>query len=100
MSEKIIRTNTNAKNINANKISRSYTYANASLASLENYFSPILGVGFTYVSELKFEKFHVLAPSHQKNQKCLKMIIFDLMGNHGVKMWRFTNFNSETLLDP
>ena len=54
----------------------------------------------TTVSELKFEKFHVLAPSHQEIQKCLKMIIFDLMGNHGVKMWRFTNFNSETLLDP
>ena len=41
-------------NINANKISRSYTYANASLASLENYFSPILGVGFTYVSDKFF----------------------------------------------
>jgi type IX secretion system PorP/SprF family membrane protein len=37
-------------NINTNKISRSYTYANPSIASLENYFSPIFGVGFTYVS--------------------------------------------------
>ena len=41
-------------NINANKISRSYTYANTSLATLENYFSPILGIGFTYVSDKFF----------------------------------------------
>ena len=41
-------------NINTNKISRSYTYANPSIASLENYFSPIFGVGFTYISNKFF----------------------------------------------